>query len=278
MPDREVRAASTSASKARSCSAPCSATPSPISTGSPWLGVLAGGCAGILLGAMHGVLCSLPQGQRHRRRHRHDVARHRPRLLLRQALHPAAGAASALDPARRLDRQSASSRWRCSINPLFFVGIVAALAMAWAFRNTRWGLIVRTTGDSAAAARAMGVSVDTRAVPGDRGRRLPGRRRRLVPVALLSRLVERGPVLGPGPDGGGARHLRALGPDPLRAGGAAVRRRRRARAGAAVGRHHAGLLPVQRGPLHPDAADHDRRPPTRNRRFRAAPGELSITK
>ena len=32
--------------------------------------------------------------------------------------------------------------------------------MWWAFRNTRWGLIVRITGDSAAAARAMGVSVD----------------------------------------------------------------------------------------------------------------------
>ena len=32
--------------------------------------------------------------------------------------------------------------------------------MAWAFRNTRWGLIVRMTGDSAASARAMGVSVD----------------------------------------------------------------------------------------------------------------------
>jgi ABC-type uncharacterized transport system permease subunit len=46
------------------------------------------------------------------------------------------------------------------INPLFFVGITVALAMAWALRNTRWGLIVRMTGDSAAAARAMCVSVD----------------------------------------------------------------------------------------------------------------------
>jgi simple sugar transport system permease protein len=46
------------------------------------------------------------------------------------------------------------------VNPLFFVGIVLAVALWWAFRNTRVGLIVRTTGDSAAAARAMGVSVD----------------------------------------------------------------------------------------------------------------------
>jgi simple sugar transport system permease protein len=32
--------------------------------------------------------------------------------------------------------------------------------MSWAFANTRWGLIVRMTGDSAASAKAMGVSVD----------------------------------------------------------------------------------------------------------------------
>ena len=32
--------------------------------------------------------------------------------------------------------------------------------MAWAFANTRWGLIVRMIGDSAAAAQAMGISVD----------------------------------------------------------------------------------------------------------------------
>jgi simple sugar transport system permease protein len=46
------------------------------------------------------------------------------------------------------------------VNPLFFIGIVLAALMAWAFRNTRWGLVVRTVGDSAAAARAMGISVN----------------------------------------------------------------------------------------------------------------------
>jgi simple sugar transport system permease protein len=46
------------------------------------------------------------------------------------------------------------------VNPLFFVGILMALLMAWAFANTRWGLIVRTVGDSAAAALAMGLSVN----------------------------------------------------------------------------------------------------------------------
>jgi ABC-type uncharacterized transport system permease subunit len=46
------------------------------------------------------------------------------------------------------------------ISPLLLVGIAAALLMAWAFNNTKVGLIVRTTGDSAPAARAMGISVD----------------------------------------------------------------------------------------------------------------------
>ncbi len=30
-------------------------------TGSPWLGVLAAGCAGLVLGAMHGYICKLPK-------------------------------------------------------------------------------------------------------------------------------------------------------------------------------------------------------------------------
>src|ERR1700752_3791021 len=46
------------------------------------------------------------------------------------------------------------------VNPLLIVGIIVALTMAWAFADTKWGLIVRMTGDSAASARAMGVSVD----------------------------------------------------------------------------------------------------------------------
>ena len=46
------------------------------------------------------------------------------------------------------------------VNPLFFVGIELAMAMAWALKNTKWGMIVRMAGDSAASARAMGVSVN----------------------------------------------------------------------------------------------------------------------
>src|ERR1700679_1965876 len=31
-------------------------------SGSPWLGVLGAGCAGSVLGAMHGYICKLPRG------------------------------------------------------------------------------------------------------------------------------------------------------------------------------------------------------------------------
>ena len=46
------------------------------------------------------------------------------------------------------------------VNPLFFVGILLAIAMWWALRNTRAGLTVRMVGDSAASARAMGVNIN----------------------------------------------------------------------------------------------------------------------
>ena len=64
-------------------------------TGSPWVGVLGGGRR--RLGARrHARLDLQPAaGQRRRGRHRDDAVRHRRRLLLRQALHPAAGAAPA---------------------------------------------------------------------------------------------------------------------------------------------------------------------------------------
>ena len=67
----------------------------------------------------------------------------------------------ALDSVRLLERQPATCSSALDINPLFFVGIAVALADGLGVRATRaWGLVVRTVGDSAAAARAMGVSVD----------------------------------------------------------------------------------------------------------------------
>src|SRR5919205_345486 len=81
-------------------------------SGSPWLGVLAAGITGALLGALHAGICSLPRVN--------DIA---------------VGIA------------------------LFLIGIALAPILFWAFKTTRWGLLIRTAGESADAARAMGHSV-----------------------------------------------------------------------------------------------------------------------
>ena len=45
------------------------------------------------------------------------------------------------------------------VNVLFLIGVALAPVLYWAFRTTRWGLLIRTAGESADAARAMGHSV-----------------------------------------------------------------------------------------------------------------------
>ena len=129
-------------------------------TGSPWLGVVAGGFAGVLLGSLHGLLCSLPKVN--------DIAVGIAMMSLGTGLafffgKPFIQPEAPHLPSLALGGWTGNPRLAVAlqINPLFFVGIAASIVMAWSFRNTRWGLIVRTAGDSAPAAKAMGVSVDT---------------------------------------------------------------------------------------------------------------------
>jgi simple sugar transport system permease protein len=128
-------------------------------SGSPWLGIVAAGVAGSALGAMHGSICRLPKVN--------DVAVGIAMMLFGTGVAFFFGKPYIQPTAPRLPSiplggwsDSASLKSALDVNPLFFVGIVIAILMGWAFRNTRWGLIVRTVGDSAAAARAMGISVD----------------------------------------------------------------------------------------------------------------------
>jgi ABC-type uncharacterized transport system permease subunit len=46
------------------------------------------------------------------------------------------------------------------INVLFLIGVALAPLLVWALASSRWGLILRTAGESADAARAMGYSVN----------------------------------------------------------------------------------------------------------------------
>ena len=128
-------------------------------TGSPWLGVLAAGVAGAALGAMHGAICGLPKVN--------DVAVGIAMMLFGVGIAFFFGKPYIQPTAPRLDSislgfwsDSPSLKSALEVNPLFFVGVVIAVALAWALRNTRWGLVVRTVGDSAPAARAMGLSVN----------------------------------------------------------------------------------------------------------------------
>jgi general nucleoside transport system permease protein len=127
--------------------------------GSPWLGVLAAGLAGSVLGGMHGYICKLPRVN--------DIAVGIAMMLFGTGLAFFFGKAYIQPSAPRLGSFSlaewtgnAQLTTALQINPLLLAGIAVAIVMAWAFANTKAGLIVRMTGDSAASAKAMGVSVD----------------------------------------------------------------------------------------------------------------------
>jgi len=127
-------------------------------SGSPWLGVLVAGLAGALLGLVHGAVCSLPRVN--------DVAVGIALFLLGTGLafylgKPYIEPSAPRLPHVSLGAWSASPQVRAAleINALFVAGAVLAPLLRWALRSTRWGLVVRATGDNADAARALGHSV-----------------------------------------------------------------------------------------------------------------------
>jgi general nucleoside transport system permease protein len=128
-------------------------------TGSPWLGVLAAGGCGVLLGALHAFLCSRPRVN--------DIAVGIAIMLFGMGLSfylgkPLIQPEAPLLPAIELGTFSSHSAVRDAlrINPLFLLGIALAFALRFGLQNTRWGLVLRTVGESADTARALGYSVD----------------------------------------------------------------------------------------------------------------------
>ena len=128
-------------------------------TGSAWLGVLAAGSSGAIFGLLHGWLCGL--------RRVNDIALGIALMLLGTGLAFFLGKALIQPTAPRLPGiplgewlNAGVFATALSISPLFILGLVLAPILAWGLRATRWGLRLRTVGESADAARALGLSVD----------------------------------------------------------------------------------------------------------------------
>lgn len=128
-----------------------------LATGNPWFGVVAAACVGVLLGALHGVLCSF--------RRVNDTAMGIALMLAGSGLAFWLGkpliqpSATPLAPiALGAWSDQPALRAALAINPLFVVGAVLAFGVYWAFGHTRVGLRLRVVGDSENAARAFGLS------------------------------------------------------------------------------------------------------------------------
>ena len=127
-------------------------------SGSPWLGVLAAGFLGLVLGAIHAWLCGRPRVN--------DVAVGIALMLLGVGLAFFLGKPLIQPKAPRLPAielggwsHLAPLRAALEVNGLLVVGVVAAFVMRFVFERTRWGLVVRIVGEEADAARALGYNV-----------------------------------------------------------------------------------------------------------------------
>ena len=127
-----------------------------VMTGSPWLGVLVAALAGSLFGLIHGLICSLPKVN--------DIAIGIAMMLFGSGLafffgKPFIQPAAPHLPAIPLGAWSdlAPLQAALQVNVLFLIGLVLSIAMYWALKATRIGLILRVVGDSTDAARAMGL-------------------------------------------------------------------------------------------------------------------------
>lgn len=123
--------------------------------GNAFVGVLVAATGGILLGALHGTICSLPRVN--------DIAVGIALMLFGTGLafflgKPYVQPQAPMLPDLAFGAWSSIPQLRAAlmVSPLFLIGIALTFFMSWAFANTRFGLIVRMVGDSSEAARAMG--------------------------------------------------------------------------------------------------------------------------
>ncbi|HEY0712655.1 MAG TPA: ABC transporter permease, partial [Polyangia bacterium] len=126
--------------------------------GSPFVGVGAALVVGALFGALHGWLCGRPRVN--------DIAVGIALMLLGVGLafflgKPLIKPSAPQLPALPLGNFSEVPAVRAAlqVNVLFIAGVLLAFVLRTMLRTTRWGLVLRTVGESADAARAMGHDV-----------------------------------------------------------------------------------------------------------------------
>jgi general nucleoside transport system permease protein len=128
-------------------------------SGSPWLGVLVAGLVGAVFGALHAFLCARPRVN--------DIAVGIALMLLGIGLAFFLGKPLIKPTAPRLPDLPLGNfsdlpqvRAALQVNLLWLLGLLLSVALVFFLARTRWGLILRTVGESADAARAMGYQVD----------------------------------------------------------------------------------------------------------------------
>lgn len=131
-----------------------------VMSGSPWLGVAAAMLCGVGFGLFHGWICKFPKVN--------DIAIGIAMMQFglgiafffgKPFIQPVAPHLPAIPFGWWSDIPQV--RAALDVNVLFLVGAALALFLWWALRNTRVGLVIRVVGDSADAARAMGINPDT---------------------------------------------------------------------------------------------------------------------
>jgi general nucleoside transport system permease protein len=127
-------------------------------SGFPWLGVLAAGIVGVGFGILHAAICNLKRVN--------DIAVGIALMLFgiglsfylgKPFIQPQAVTLPSIDFGWWSTVPQVREALR--INGLFLVGVALAPTLRWAFRATRWGLVLRTVGESAEAALALGFPI-----------------------------------------------------------------------------------------------------------------------
>lgn len=127
---------------------------------SAWIGVAAAAGVGLLLGLLHGLVCSLPRVN--------DIAFGIALMLLGTGLafflgKPYIQPQAPQLPSLPLGAWTGDARWESAlaINALFPIGLVLALLLHWGLRSTSLGLVLRLVGDHEGTARALAYPIAT---------------------------------------------------------------------------------------------------------------------